>query len=287
VAITDPISRTARLTAAARARESRRADRLFDDPLAAELAGAEGVAFMERFEAAALPAGVTLPAENPYIALRTRFFDDFLVEAVVGSGARQVVLLAAGLDTRAFRLDWPAGTRLHELDRQEVLQAKQEVLDRAGARARCDRRATGVDLAARWDGALDAAGFDRAAPSVWLVEGLLPYLDATAAGALIADVAALSAAGSRLGIDVIGRSFLESPWTAAQLAALEREGAPWKFGTDDPEGWLGALGWDATARRPGDEGVRFRPWPYPMLPRGTPGFPSSFLVTAVRRPLTR
>src|SRR6185503_7170870 len=99
------------------ARESRRADRLFEDPWAAELAGSEGVAFMERLEAAGRPPGAAGAQENPYIAIRTRFFDD-LLRAATGSGERvdQVVLLAAGLDTRAFRLDWREGVRLFELD---------------------------------------------------------------------------------------------------------------------------------------------------------------------------
>src|SRR5215831_9736049 len=139
--ITDPISRTARLTAAARARESRRPDRLFDDPLAEALAGSEGFAFMERFESAARPAA-SVPAgnDNPYIAIRSRFFDDFLTGAVASEGApRQIVLVAAGLDTRAFRLEWPAGTKLYELDRPELLEAKQEILDRARATPRCPR----------------------------------------------------------------------------------------------------------------------------------------------------
>jgi methyltransferase (TIGR00027 family) len=280
--ITDPISHTARLTAAARARESRRPDRLFDDPLAEALAGKDGFAQMDRLEAAARPAGSTGPSENPYIAIRTRFFDEFLGRAAAGPDARQIVLVAAGLDTRAFRLDWPPGTRLFELDRPQVLEAKQERLDQLGARSRCDRRTVGADLAASWEGALTGAGFDRGAGSVWLIEGLLPYLDEPSARGVFTQSASLAAPGSSLAADLVGRSLLESRWTRAYLEALERENAPWKFGTDQPEAFLAAAGWSATALRPGEEGASYGRWLYPVLPRETPGVPNSYLVTAIR-----
>lgn len=281
MAITDPISLTARLTAAARARETRRPDRLFDDPLAAALAGAEGVAFMERLEAAGRPPGA--PAvDNPYIAIRTRFFDDFMTRAVAESSARQVVLLAAGLDTRAFRLDWPEGTRWFELDRPEVIVAKQEILDAEHARPRCARQAIGVDLAGDWPAALLAAGFQAHATSVWLVEGLTPYLDEGAVGSVLERSAALAAPGSRLAADVVAKTFLESVWTRPHLETMARAGAPWRFGTDQPEDFFAARGWRASVVRPGTEGASFGRWPHMVAPRGTPGIPDTFLVTAMR-----
>jgi methyltransferase (TIGR00027 family) len=222
VPITDPISLTSRLTAAARARESLRPDRLFSDPLASALAGSEGVAFMERLEGASRPPGAVASTENPYIAIRTRFFDEFFGRAAKESEARQVVLLAAGLDTRAFRLDWPEGTRLFELDRPEVVAAKQEVLEREAARPKCDRRVLGVDLDGAWPADLVDAGFDPQLLSLWLIEGLTPYLDEGTAGKLIGHSAALAAPGSRLGVDMIGRTFLESPYTQATLALMTR-----------------------------------------------------------------
>jgi methyltransferase (TIGR00027 family) len=271
------------LTAAARARENRRPDRLFEDPWAEALAGPEGFALLERLELAVRPAGATGPSENPYIVIRTRVFDEFLTGAVTGSDARQVVLPAAGLDTRAFRLNWPEGTRFFELDRPEVLEAKQEVLEREGARPRCDRRTVGVDLAAPWSEALRGIGFDPNARSVWLIEGLFPYLEEATAIAVLDQAAALAATDSRLGADVIGRSFFDSPWTRSYLEALEREGAGWKFGTDQPEEFFGAHGWEATVvMRPGEPSANFGRWPYPLAPRGAPGIPSTFLVTAVR-----
>jgi methyltransferase (TIGR00027 family) len=125
---TNPVAPTSRWMAAARARESERADRLFCDPLAAALAGPEGFAWLERMEFAAQSDGPGL-----YPVIRTRFFDDFLLDACRRLEVRQVVLAAAGLDTRAFRLNWPPGTRLFEMDLPEVLDAKEEY-GRPGAR---------------------------------------------------------------------------------------------------------------------------------------------------------
>ncbi len=237
---------------------------------------------MDRLEIAARPPGATGSSENPYIAMRTRFFDDFLAAAVAESQARQIVLVAAGLNSRAFRLDWPDGTRFFELDRAEVLRAKQEVLDGLPTAPRCDRRVVEVDLLAEWGGALVAAGFDVAAPSVWSIEGLLPYLEEAAAAAVVEQSARIAAPGARLGADMVGRSMLESPWTQSYLEALAHEKSPWLFGSDEPEAFFGARGWTATALRPGDPAVSYGRWPYPMLPRGLRGNPQSFLVTATR-----
>lgn len=292
----DPISATARLTAAARARETRRPDRLFEDPWAAALAGSEGVALMTEMEAAASPPGGADVKDNPYIAIRTRYFDDFLLEAVGGrpGGAaasspvnvpaiRQVVLLAAGLDARAFRLDWPSGLCCYEIDRADVLHAKDQALRAAGAVPRCARHVIAADLSGAWPGALAAGGFDATAPSVWLIEGLTPYLDETTVRALLAQCASMAASGSRLAVDVLGQSFFRSPWTRTYLEALERAGAPWKFGTDDPEGLLGAAGWDATVVRPGEPPASYGRWRFPVPPRDVADAPTIFIATATRR----
>ena len=279
----DPVSRTARLTAAARARESTRADRLFDDPWAAALAGADGVGFLQRFEDAGRIPGAPSLGENPYIAIRTRVLDDFMLGSVTALGARQVVTLAAGLDTRAFRLAWPAGTRLYELDHPDVLAAKQATMDEAGATPRCDRRTVAVDLTGPWAAPLEAAGFERPHPTVWLIEGLFPYLDEAAVDAVLTAGSALACPGSRLACDIVGRSFLTAPWTRPFLDALVREGAPWRFGTDAPEELLARFGWDAVARRPGEDGASFGRWPFPVAPRNTPGVPQTFIVMATRR----
>jgi methyltransferase (TIGR00027 family) len=167
--------------AAARAHESERPHRLLDDPLAATLAGPEGFAWLNRMEPVPGFGGPAL-----YVVVRTRFFDDFLLYACRGVGVRQVVLLAAGMDARAFRLNWPSGTRLYELDRPEVLDAKDEVLTRTDARPACERRTIGTDLGhASWPKALSEAGYRAREPSVWLMEGLLFYLDETAVRSLL------------------------------------------------------------------------------------------------------
>jgi methyltransferase (TIGR00027 family) len=282
MAITNRISLTSQLTAAARARESRRADRLFEDKLAEAMAGPEGIALMDRIETAARPAGSHAPLDNPYIAIRTHFIDEFIAAQLARPELRQVVLVAAGLDCRAFRLAWPPGLRLFEIDLPEVLLAKQVILDELGARADCDRRRVAIDLAAPWDGALGEAGFDRREPILWVIEGLLPYLEEEAAHAVIANCSSLSVPGSHLFADAVSRSFIESPWTQPYLKALEHEGAPWKFGTNEPEALFARHGWHATVLRPGDEGANYGRWPYPRPPRHSADLLESYLITATR-----
>ncbi|MDQ3773019.1 MAG: class I SAM-dependent methyltransferase [Pseudomonadota bacterium] len=181
--------------AAARARESERANRLFDDPFAAALAGPEGFAWLDRMKSAAGSGGPEL-----YPVIRTRFFDEFLLDACGNSGVRQVVLVAAGLDTRAFRLDWPPQTRLYEMDLSEVLEAKDAVMKKAGAQPSCERRTIRADLRQdTWPEALLAAGYQPQSPSVWLIEGLLFYLLRAAVHALLEKVTAQTVTGSLLG----------------------------------------------------------------------------------------
>jgi methyltransferase (TIGR00027 family) len=264
--------------AAARARESERPHRLFDDPLAANLAGPEGFAWLDRME---LVPGFGGPAL--YVVVRTRFFDDFLLYACRGAGARQVVLLAAGMDARAFRLDWPSGTWLYELDRPEVLDAKDEVLTRTGARPACERRAIGADLEhPSWSEALLEAGYEPREPSVWLVEGLLFYLDRTAVRDLLGLAGTLTAPGSLLGLDLVNKDLLNYPATQPLLAAFTRRGATGRFGTNDPEGLLAEHGWAAEATQAGEWGANYGRWPYPVALRGRPGAPRIFFVRAWR-----
>jgi methyltransferase (TIGR00027 family) len=281
-AISHPVSKTARLTAAARARETRRPDALFLDLFAEALAGPEGFELMERLEAASRPPGMTGPAENPYVVIRTRFIDDFLAAALSGP-IQQVVLVAAGLDTRPFRLTLAESLRWYELDRADVLQVKQQVLDSLGAVPRCRRWPVDVDLErADWGTALVEAGFEPLAPSLWVVEGLLPYLEESAVRELLARISRLAAPGSKLVADFPGQSLLLSPWVRPILEVMQRENAPWRFGTDEPEALFEAHGWRATARRPGEDGVSWGRWPYPVPPRGETQFPQSYIVTADR-----
>src|SRR5918992_5199532 len=170
----DPVAQTSRWMAAARARESERPYRLFDDPLAAALAGPEGFSWLERMQQPALGFG----GPALYVVVRTRFFDDFLRYASWGAGLRQVVILAAGMDARAFRLDWPPGTRLYELDRSEIIDAKEAIASSAGVHPNCERWPIGVDLGhPSWPEALLSADkYEALEPSVLLAEGLLFYM---------------------------------------------------------------------------------------------------------------
>lgn len=272
----DRVAQTSRWTAAARARESARPDRLFEDPLAGALAGPAGFALLDSEPAEA--------RDNPYIAIRTRVFDDWLRGVTGGDGPGQVVLLGAGMDARAFRLRWPPGTSLWELDRPELLALKGELLDRTGAHPQCARRSVGVDLASGgWLERLGASGFDSTQPSVWLAEGFFEYWEEPVVDRLLATLLPLAAAGSHLGADFVSRDFLASPWMVSYLAMLEERGSPWRFGTNEPEVLLARHGWTATSvRQPGEEGANFGRWPWPVAPRSVPGLPHSFFVTAVR-----
>jgi methyltransferase (TIGR00027 family) len=275
---TNPIAPTSRWMAAARARESERADRLFYDPLAAALAGPDGVAWLERMEFAA-------QSDRPglYPVIRTRFFDDFLLDSCRRLGVRQVVLAAAGLDARAFRLNWPPEVYLYEMDLPEVLDAKEEVIEAAGAKASCERRTIHVDLSQEtWPEALLAVGYQPERPSVWLIEGLLYYLTRTAVHGLLEKVRALTATGSLLGLDVMNRGLFFSPVAWPMQVALARRGAAGRFGTNDPEALLARHGWEAEVTQPGEEGANFGRWPKPMVPREVPALPRSFLVRAHR-----
>ena len=275
---TNPIAPTSRWMAAARARESERADRLFYDPLAAALAGPDGFAWLERMESAARSDGPGL-----YPVIRTRFFDDFLLDACRRLGVRQVVLAAAGLDTRAFRLNWPPQVSLYEMDLPEVLNAKEEVIEAAGAKASCERRTIRVDLReASWPEALLASGYRPERPSVWIIEGLLYYLTRAAVHGLLEKVGALTATGSLLGLDVMNRGLFFSLVAWPLQAALARLGAPGRFGTNDPEKLMSRHGWEADVVQPGEQGANFGRWPRPMIPRGVPALPRSFLVRAHR-----
>jgi methyltransferase (TIGR00027 family) len=275
---TNPIAPTSRWMSAARARETERADRLFHDPLAAALAGPEGFAWLERMEAAARS-----DAPGLYPVIRTRFFDDFVLDACRRLGVRQVVLAAAGMDTRAFRLNWPPQVCLYEMDLPEVLDAKEEVIEAAGAKASCERHTIRVDLSQEtWPEALLAVGYQPERPSVWLIEGLLFYLTRAAVHGLLGKVGALTVTGSLLGLDVMNRGLFFSPVAWPMQVALAQRGAAGRFGTNDPEALMARHGWEADVKQPGEEGANFGRWPRPMLPREVPGLPRSFLVRARR-----
>jgi methyltransferase (TIGR00027 family) len=192
------LSATAYWVAAVRAIETRRPDALFRDPWAAALAGEEATRWAE-----SRPLESLVP-----MVVRTRFFDDFLQRATFGEGKAQVVLLATGLDTRAFRLDRPAGTGVFEVDRAEVLTYKQAAL--TGVHPSCELQVyVHADLReANWPDQLCDAGFDPSCPAVWLAEGLLFYIPEQAIGDLLERVSSLASRGGTLGFDVPNRGVL-------------------------------------------------------------------------------
>ncbi|MES9538300.1 SAM-dependent methyltransferase [Actinomadura sp. NPDC000600] len=264
------VSATARWTAAARAVETRRADALFADGLAEALAGPEGFARWERYDN---------PGTTEFLAIRTRWLD----EVVARSARPQVVLVAAGLDTRSVRLHWPDGTVLYELDHADLVEWKEKRLAELGARHRCERHAVGADLTGPWDERLRAAGWDPSVPTLWIVEGLLFYLAERDARTLLERLASLSAPGSVLAGDLIAHQSMISEFTKEGLARLRADGCPWLWGTDRPEEFLDSCGWPASeVRLPGEDGASFGRWPWPPLPRDTLGFPMNYLFTATR-----
>jgi methyltransferase (TIGR00027 family) len=258
---------TAHWIAAARARESARPDRLFDDPLAGALAGDRGRQMLERSERGT--------GENAFLAVRTRYFDDLLT-AWVGAGGRQVVLLGAGLDTRAFRLPLPGDTHVLELDHPELLAEKDEVLAGLGATARCRRSVVAADFTRPWIAALRTAGFDPTARTLWLTEGLLYHLTTPDVDDLLRTTAALSPSGSTVAADLSGTGLRELPDVRAA-----HDQRPQPFCHDDPEELFAAAGWSAVDAVPvGSERASFG-----RLSGRTPGGDPtmrSYLVSATR-----
>ncbi|MFF4189339.1 class I SAM-dependent methyltransferase [Streptomyces sp. NPDC001691] len=260
-----------------RALESQREDALFRDPLAQAFAAAGGL-----WPSSPHPPGDEAARRRRLgvafsIVVRTRFLDDLLRQASA-SGVRQVVLLGAGMDSRAFRMDWPEGTRLFEVDTAEPLEFKASVLRQEQAVARCERITVPVDLRDDWPGALAAAGHDPAAPTVWIAEGLLIYLPEDAVELLLARISAQSATGSWMGLTLGSRGVIERfgadavPGSAASMWVSEMP--------DDPVGWLAGHGWEASSHTLRERAAAYgRPFSTPPQREEQPGG----LISAVRR----
>ncbi len=257
--------------AAMRAVETERplsAGRLCEDPFARALAGDEGFATLARSEA-------ELGIGPPVLPLRTRFCDERL-RAALDDGFEQIVILAAGMDSRAFRVEMRPSVHVFEVDRAEIFAHKEPRLE--GARPRGMRTLVPVDLADDWPRALVDRGMDPSKRTFWLVEGLLVYLEAPVVDALFTRLGALSASGSRAVFDASSKVILEHPIMAARVAFVARLGAPWIYGIDDPEAFAERFGWHAQVTDLGELGARFGRWPYPAVPRQVPGVPRSHLV---------
>ena len=266
------IEATARWTAAVRAQESERTDALFVDPWAAALAGAEGTAWL-----AQRPPSSGLP-----MVLRTRYFDDFLRRITAEQGIRQVVLVAAGLDTRAFRLVWPAQTHVFELDRPAVLDYKAQILEQADVLPACARTAIAADLNEPWTAQLAASGFDAQQPAVWLLEGFLFYLPVQRIAEILDALTTLAGPGSWLGFDIVNRAVLTSPWTRPWVEMQAQAGAPWIGTLDAPVAFLAERGWTASLTQAGAPDAHYGRWTLPVIPTTAPDMPHNWYVTARR-----
>ena len=201
------VGATATMVAAARAMATNADDPVIDDPFAAPLVRAVGMDFFSKLadedfttEGLDEEAATGLIRFANGMAARTRFFDDFFLSAC-RAGIRQAVILAAGLDSRAYRLPWPDGTVVYEVDQPEVIEFKSATLAGLGAVPTTERRTVAIDLRFDWPAALAEAGFDPSAPTAWIAEGLLGYLPGDAQDRLLDQITALSAPGSRFGVE--------------------------------------------------------------------------------------
>ncbi|MCX8563522.1 class I SAM-dependent methyltransferase [Mycolicibacterium mucogenicum] len=206
------VGATATLVATGRAIASTHDHGLIDDPFAAPLVRAVGIEAFTKMvdgeldlavlDAVAPDAAARARANIDEMAVRTRFFDDYFATAADG-GIRQAVILASGLDSRAYRLAWPDGTVVYEIDQPDVIEFKTRTLAGLGAEPTAQRRTVPIDLREDWPAALRSAGFDPGLPTAWLAEGLLIYLPPEAQDKLFDDIHELSAPGSAVATEFV------------------------------------------------------------------------------------
>jgi len=221
---------TATMVAAARAVATRAEDPIIDDPFAAPLVRAVGVEFFTKivdgtadFDRLDSDEGIGMSRFANGMAARTRFFDDFFHDAG-SAGITQAVILASGLDSRAYRLSWPTGTIVYEIDQPEVIGFKTATLNDLGAAPTTTLRTVPIDLREDWPAALKAAGFDPTEPTAWIAEGLFGYLPPEAQDRLLDQMSELSAPGSRIGAEGVPatRAVDEDAVRARSKAVSER-----------------------------------------------------------------
>src|SRR3984893_1685699 len=299
--IATSVGSTAVMVAAARAAETAKPDPLISDPYAELLVAGAGTGVWEFMLDDTIPA--KLAESDPeaaaifeymqsYQGVRTHFFDEFF-GAAVAAGIRQVVILASGLDSRAYRLDWPARTTVYEIDQPKVLAYKSATLAANGATPSADRHEVPIDLRQDWPAALVAAGFDPKAPTAWLAEGLLMYLPADAQDRLFTPITELSAPGRRVAAATAAKHADER--RQEMRDRLDRVAA--KLGIErtvdiqdliyrdddraDVAAWLNDHGWQATGQNSGDEMRRLDRW-VEGVPSGDDRDALSQFVTAER-----
>jgi methyltransferase (TIGR00027 family) len=209
------VGATATGVAASRALASKQPNPLINDPFADALVKAVGLDYCNRMADGELESDDPLFSHQricEQIAVRTRFFDDLFTSAA-SSGIRQAVILASGLDTRAYRLPWPPDAVVFEIDQPQVVEFKSGVLADLGATAAADRRTVAIDLRDDWPTALRDNGFDLTRPTAWIAEGLLIYLPPDAQDRLFDNITALSAPGSRLATEHMDIQGSPDEWT--------------------------------------------------------------------------
>jgi methyltransferase (TIGR00027 family) len=270
--ITESVGATALGVAAARAADTESSDPLINDPFARVFLDRVGSGVWDWYGAPELPATVVeaepdmpqrMQALVSYFATRTRFFDTAFIDAA-NAGVRQAVILAAGLDARSWRLPWPDGTTVYELDQDRVLDFKLATLHEHGAEPKATRVPVAVDLRQDWPTALQQAGFDPTQPSVWSIEGLLMYLPAAAQELLFDRIQELAAPGSHVAVEGLGpelrdmrrarmdrvRELMEESGTQLEVPKTDEL---WYFEEREDVGdWLRRHDWDVTAT-PSDE----------------------------------
>jgi methyltransferase (TIGR00027 family) len=263
--IASSVGTTAVMVASARAAETERDDALISDPYAAVLVEGAGTgSWTTMLDEKVVEKAATIDPEvgkifvhmRNYQAVRTHFFDEHFNKAAA-AGIRQIVILASGLDSRAYRLDWPADTTVFEIDQPKVLEYKSATLADNGVKPNATLHQVPIDLRQDWPAALRDNGFDPSQPTAWLAEGLLMYLPGDAQDRLFELITALSAAGSRIAAETVG---VHSDERRAEMQArfekiseelgIEREFDVQELMYNDPDRadvveWLNAHGWRA------------------------------------------
>lgn len=257
------------VTAASRAIESLRNDSLFKDDLAIALAGQDAISYVQAAE--------MIDESRPYVAVRTRYLDEFLIDCLqrldLGAPYKQIVILGAGMDARAFRIQSLLRATVYEIDKKNILDQKISKLKDIKPIPYCSSHIlidSDLTVTEDWSSKLLQSGFQPDLPSIWMLEGILMYLTETEVNNLLEAVSQISAPNSRLGADLINRKAVQG-----------REGS-WSSGFDNPETLFYSHGWDVHVIQPGEEGADFGRYIRKLPHRETPDIERAFFVKAVK-----